>query len=255
MRRTPPPAQASGRRVEDAEPVLQDLERVLEEARQTLDNQRAQEADFRDRLYELRQANNAADPFWLVIDISRSTAYSEAIRDARDQLLSRAKALNPQLTTWDKAIDPAWKVSEISTRTGKRAVRPFQPPLPLLKVLQGVVGPSQGGETSRPTERVEKTVSRGPQEDRSAIPVPVEPPSVEPITAASETQPPVGTNHRGSGREGEEEPKITRELLRDIQDTVDGMKRFLNKMEEKESRSSSSGETDRRQTPPGNNPD
>ena len=61
MRRTPPPSQAKGRRVEDVEPVLQDLERVLENARQTLENQQVQEADLRDRLFELRQANDAAD--------------------------------------------------------------------------------------------------------------------------------------------------------------------------------------------------
>ena len=143
MRRTPPPAPAK-RRVEDAEPVLADLERVLEGAKQTLNDKNAQEADLRDRLYELKRANEQADPFWLVIDISRSTAYTGAIRDAKDALLARAKALNPQLTTWEKAIDPTWKVSEISTRAGKRTVRPYQPPLPLLKVLQGAGAARQG---------------------------------------------------------------------------------------------------------------
>ena len=58
MRRTPPQAAAGRRqRVEDAEPVLQELDRVLEKARLTLDDHQAQEADLRDRLHELRQAN------------------------------------------------------------------------------------------------------------------------------------------------------------------------------------------------------
>ena len=77
MRRTPPQA-AAGRtkRLEDAEPVLKALDRVLIKSRDTLEDQQAQEADLRDRLYELKQANDAADPFWLILEISRSSAYT-----------------------------------------------------------------------------------------------------------------------------------------------------------------------------------
>ena len=137
MRRTPPPGRSGQTRMEDAEPVLQELEQVIEQARQTLDDPHAQEADLRDRLYELRRANEAAEPFWLIIDISRTTAFTGAVTKAKDRLLSRAKALNLQLTTWDKAVDPACRVSEITMRSGKKKAWPFQPPLPLLKFLQG----------------------------------------------------------------------------------------------------------------------
>ena len=105
MRRTPPPtAAARGRNVEDAEPALQNLDRVLEAARRTLEDQQAQEADYRDRLHELKQANNEADPFWLILDISRSSAYARLIREAKEALLVRARALNPQITSWEKAV-------------------------------------------------------------------------------------------------------------------------------------------------------
>ena len=234
MRRTPPPAPAKGRRVEDAEPVLQDLERVLEGARQTLSDKNAQEADLQDRLYELRRANDQADPFWLVIDISRSTAYTVAIREARDGLLARAKALNPQLTTWEKAIDPTWKVSEISTRAGKRSVRPFTPPLLLLKVLQGAgAAPQSSGQEENP-EAVERASSRESQDSRSALQVPVEPEMAADMHTERVNQPPVGTESRRSRAETPTEPVLTREMLVDIQETVAGMKRFLSRMEERE---------------------
>ena len=140
MRRTPPPGR-SGQppqpRLEEAEPVLQELEPVIEQAQATLEDPHAQEADLRDRLYELRRACEAAEPFWLIINISRTTAFKGAVKEAKDRLLARAKALNPQVTSWEKAIDPACRVSEITTRSGKKKARPFQPPIPLLKVLQG----------------------------------------------------------------------------------------------------------------------
>ena len=88
MRRTPPPGKSVSARVEDAEPVLQELERAIEHAQQTLDDPQAQEADLRDRLFELKHANDMAEPFWLIIDISRTTAYTGAVKDARDRLLS-----------------------------------------------------------------------------------------------------------------------------------------------------------------------
>ncbi len=85
MRRTPPQtAAARGRNVEDAEPALQNLDQVLKAARRMLEDQQAQEADYRDRLNELKQANDAANPFWLIVDISRSTAYTATIREVKD---------------------------------------------------------------------------------------------------------------------------------------------------------------------------
>ena len=237
MRRTPPPSR--GRGVEDAEPVLQDLERTLERARHTLDDQHSQEADLRDRLYELKQADDAANPFWLVIDISRSSAYATTIRECRELLLSRAKALNPQLTSWEKAIDPTWKVSEISTRSGKKKVRPFQPPLPLLKVLQAA---GRAAETEM-QEREEVSVTRGPsaetQDLRSALRVPMEPKGSE--NPPHPNQPPVGAGSRHGAEERLPEPMITREMVMDIQETVAGMKRFLAEMGNRERCSESRG--------------
>ena len=197
MRRTPPqPAVARGRNVEDAEPALQNLDRVLEAARRTLEDQQAQEADYRDRLHELKQANDDADPFWLIIDISRSSTYARMIREAKDSLLARAKALNPQITSWEKAVDPACRVSEISTRSGKKKVRPFQPPLLLLRFLQGDGSPTGEGDSERETRRSE----RGESADtiRSALRVPVEPAPSEGLP--SPNQPPVGAESRQGGR-------------------------------------------------------
>ena len=92
MRRTHPPGRSgqSQSRLEEAEPVLQELEQVIEQAQQTLADQHAQEAELRDRLYELRRANEAAEPFWLIIDISRTTAFTGAVKEAKDRLLARA---------------------------------------------------------------------------------------------------------------------------------------------------------------------
>ena len=240
MRRTPPQtAAARGRNVEDAEPALQNLDRVLEAARATLNDQQAQEANYRDRLYELKQANDAADPFWLILDISRSSSYARAIRETRDGLLAKAKALNPQLTNWDKAIDPTCRVSEISTRSGKKKVRPFQPPLPLLRFLQGEGSPVAGTSQERPERGTEQEESV--DTSRSALRVPVEPsPSA---SIASQNQLPVGAQSRQVGEEvgeAEQQPevKLTQEMLNDIQDTVRGMKRFLERMEDRENQSS-----------------
>ena len=143
MRRTPPPGRSGQQpRMVEAEPVLLELELVIEKAQQMLEDQHAQEADLRDCLYELKRANEAAEPFWLIIDISR-TKVTGAVKEAKDRLLSRARALNLQLTTWEKAVDPACRVSEITTRSGKKKTRPFQPPLPLLKVIQGAADGAQ----------------------------------------------------------------------------------------------------------------
>ena len=49
MRRTPPAGRSGPpTRMEEAEPVLQELEKVIEYAQQTLDDPQAQEADLRD---------------------------------------------------------------------------------------------------------------------------------------------------------------------------------------------------------------
>ena len=115
------------------------------------------------------------DPFWLIIDISRSTAYTGSVREVRDLLLARAKALNPQLTSWDRAIDPTYKVSEISTRTGKKRVRAFQPPLPLLRVLQGAESGRNKGPSKKVVVRGSKTATPTETRNPSALQVPIEP--------------------------------------------------------------------------------
>ena len=218
MRRTPPPGRSTQTRMEEAEPVLQELEQVIEQARQTLEDPHAQEADLRDRLYELRRANEAAEPFWLIIDISRTTAFTGAVTEAKDRLLSRAKALNPQITSWDKAVDPACRVSEITTRSGKKKARPFQPPLPLLKFLQGrgAPAPTQGTEDAEDAGNLGREASSSSGTSRSALRVPVEPQQSE--TLQSRPQPPVGAASRNPSLErNEEQPAwITQSMLRDI---------------------------------------
>ena len=233
MHCTPPRPAGNRPRQEEAEPILHELEQVLQRVRQTLEDNHAQEADLRDGLYELRRVNDAADPFWLIIDISRSSAYAAAIREARDHLLARTKALNPQITSWDKAIDPTLKVSEISTRAGKKKVRPFQPPIPLLRVLQGANTSHPDNTPAEDSEREEQTES---QEMRSALRVPVEPAPSENHTGRN--QPQVGAGSRSDITEPESEPTITRAMVADIQETVAGMKRFLARMEEMESHAS-----------------
>ena len=236
MRRTPPQkAAARGRTVEDAEPVLQHLDQVLEDARRTLDDPQAQEADFRDRLYEMKKANEEADPYWLIVEISRSSAYSGAIREVKDRLLAKAKAQSPQITSWEKAIDPACRVSEISTRAVKRQVRPFQPPLPLLRFLQG----ERTSEGRKPEDESGNLAREESVEtNRSALRVPVEPSPSESLP--SQTQPPVGAGIR-QGREearddSQDEVRLTKGMLNGIQNAVNGMNRFLAHMEERENR-------------------
>ena len=194
MRRTPPPGKSIPARVDDAEPVLQELEGAIDRAQQTLEDQYAQEADLRDRLYELRRANEAAEPFWLILEISRTKAFVGAVKEAKDRLLARARALSPQITTWEKAIDPTWKVSEISTRSGKKKTRPYQPPLPLLKVLQGAAtgAPAEQADQEEEPRVPERGLSTTSRESRSALRVPVEPPRAENL--ASRQQPPVGAS-------------------------------------------------------------
>ena len=217
--------------MEDAEPVLQELDRVLERAGLTLEDQQAQEADLRDRLHELRQANNDADPFWLIIDISRSTAYTGSIREAKDLFL--AKALNPQLTSWDRAIDPAYKVSEIFTRTGKKRVRPFEPPLPLLRLLQGSQSAGTGGNQEISGESGDSNTPPQPR-NPSALQVPVEPAMSDPAPRTS--QPPIGTGNRNVQREPTPEVALMGEMMRGIQEAVVRMQRAIQRMEEREIR-------------------
>ena len=172
--------------------------------------------------------------------LSRLSAYSGAIRDTKERLLSRAKAVNPQLTTWDKAIDPSYKVSEISTRAGKRQVRPFQPPLPLLKVLQGggLPNPDESNEETRSAslERLASSESRD-LDSRSALQVPVEPSGSGSVPTPNQLPVGAANTHQGDGGEGTQEVKITYGMLNDIQETVAGMKRFLQSMEDREARS------------------
>ena len=234
MRRTPPPGR-SGQppqpRLEEAEPVLQELEQVIEQAQATLEDPQAQEADLRDRLYELRRACETAEPFWLIIDISRTTAFKGAVKEAKDRLLARAKALNPQITSWEKAIDPACRVSEITTRSGKKKARPFQPPIPLLKVLQGQGAGAQTAQEEDTAIR-EGEPSTGSRRSQSALRVPVEPHGSEILQ--TQQQPPVGatSTRNASVDRGEDQPAwITQSMLKDIQETVAGMKQFLSRAE------------------------
>ena len=95
------------------------------------------------------------------------------------------------------------------------------------------MGRNQGRETGRSDRRESGETAR------SALRVPVEASPSESLP--SQNQLPVGTGSRRGELEGprqQEEVKLTREMLSDIQDTVNGMKKFLERMEERENRES-----------------
>ncbi len=140
--------------------------------------------------------------------------------------------------TWEKALDPACRVSDISTTAGKRQVRPFQPPLPLLRVLQG----GEAAAAKRTPEKEPRRTERAESAEtiRSVLRVPVEP--SPPESVPSQSQPLVSTGSRPGSDEApggqQAEVKLTQGLLLDIQDAVMGMRRFLAQQEEREERDS-----------------
>ena len=250
MRRTPPPGRTGAPPqpgLEEAEPVLQELEQAIEQAQGTLEDQHAQEADLRDRLYELRRAYEAAEPFWLIIEISRTNAFKGAVKEARDRLLARTKALNPQINSWEKAIDPACRVSEVSTRSGRKKARPFQPPIPLLKFIQDQGGAARAPQEEEDNGQNEEGPSTGPRRSQSALRVPVEPQTSEILQTRQ--QPPVGASSRNQSAErGEEQPAwITQSMLKDIQETVAGMKQFLSRVDSSDEEAPRRAKSNRRQ--------
>ena len=207
MQRTHPQSTSGrGMRPEDAQPALKELESALETGRETLEQQDAQEADLRDRLFELKRTYEEASKYWLVLEISRTTRYNANVKELRDQLLARARALNPQITTWEKAIDPKLRVSEISTRKGKKDVRPFQPPIPMLRmtrVMEGTAdmertttGPSDPERSERSQEEGSDSTESRPLHQRSALQVPLDVQGAQCGDQQSKRQAPVGAGSR-----------------------------------------------------------